>query len=169
MPKLNLIERKLNRFLRDPPSVRGAMGVIVVATATVVVAGGALMRFIDHKEYSSIWVGMWWAIQTVTTVGYGDVTPENPAGRIVAALLMLEGVAFLTIITAAITSTFVHRASQLRSPDEGTEERSLHTRFDELEARPGADRRVAAASPAAVKQVGAGLDVKSVAEGPRHP
>ena len=135
MPKLNLIERKLNRFLRDPPSVRGAMGVIVVATATVVVAGGALMRFIDHKEYSSIWVGMWWAIQTVTTVGYGDVTPENPAGRIVAAVLMLEGVAFLTIITAAITSTFVQRASQLRSADEGTEERSLHTRFDELEAR----------------------------------
>ena len=135
MPKLNLVERKMNRFLRDPPSVRGAMSVIVVATATVVVAGGALMRFIDHKEYDSIWVGMWWAIQTVTTVGYGDVTPANPAGRIVAALLMLEGVAFLAIITAAITSTFVQRASQLRSPDEGTEERSLHSRFDELEAR----------------------------------
>ncbi len=135
MPKLNLVERKMNRFLRDPPSVRGAMSVIVLATATVVVAGGALMRFIDHKEYDSIWVGMWWAIQTVTTVGYGDVTPANPAGRIVAALLMLEGVAFLAIITAAITSTFVQRASQLRSPDEATEERSLHSRFDELEAR----------------------------------
>ena len=90
MPKLNLVERKLNRFLRDPPSVRGAMGVIVVATVMVVVVGGALMRFIDHNEYSSIWVGMWWAIQTVTTVGYGDVTPENPAGRIVATVLMLE-------------------------------------------------------------------------------
>ena len=135
MPKLNLVERKMNRFLRDPPSVRGAMSVIVVATATVVVAGGALMRFIDHKEYDSIWVGMWWAIQTVTTVGYGDVTPANPAGRIVAALLMLQGVAFLAIITAAITSTFVQRASQLRSPDEGSEERSLNSRFDELEAR----------------------------------
>ena len=135
MPKLNLVERKMNRFFRDPPSVRGAMSVIVVATVTVVVAGGALMRFIDHKEYDSIWVGMWWAIQTVTTVGYGDVTPANPAGRIVAALLMLEGVAFLAIITAAITSTFVQRASQLRSPDEGTEENSLHSRFDELEAR----------------------------------
>ena len=48
---------------------------------------------------------------------------------------LLEGVAFLAIITAAITSTFVQRASQLRSPDEGTEERSLNARFDELEAR----------------------------------
>ena len=97
------------------------------------------MRLIDHPEYSTIWVGMWWAIQTVTTVGYGDVTPKNPAGRIVAALVMLEGVAFLAIITAAITSTFVQRASQIRSPDQGAEERaeetSLHPRFDELEAR----------------------------------
>ena len=98
MPKLNPIERRLNRFLRDPASVRGAMGVIAVATVAVVVAGGALMRLIDHREYSSIWVGMWWAIQTVTTVGYGDVTPKNPAGRIVAVFVMLEGVAFLAII-----------------------------------------------------------------------
>ena len=138
MPKLNPIERRLNRFLRNPASVRGAMGVIAVATVAVVVAGGALMRLIDHPEYSTIWVGMWWAIQTVTTVGYGDVTPKNPAGRIVAAFVMLEGVAFLAIITAAITSTFVQRASQIRSPDQGArraEETSLHPRFDELEAR----------------------------------
>ena len=139
MPKLNPIERRLNRFLRNPASVRGAMGVIAVATVAVVVAGGALMRLIDHPEYSTIWVGMWWAIQTVTTVGYGDVTPKNPAGRIVAAFVMLEGVAFLAIITAAITSTFVQRASHIRSPDQGGEDRTqdtgLHPRFDELEAR----------------------------------
>ena len=135
MPKLNPIERRLNRFLRNPASVRGAMGVIAVATVAVVVAGGALMRLIDHPEYSTIWVGMWWAIQTVTTVGYGDVTPKNPAGRIVAAFVMLEGVAFLAIITAAITSTFVQRASHIRSPDERAEDTSLHPRFDELEAR----------------------------------
>ena len=50
----------------------------------------------------------------VTTVGYGDVAPKNPSGKIVAALIMLEGVAFLAIVTAAITSTFVTRAARER-------------------------------------------------------
>ena len=87
MPRIsrpNLVERRMSRFLREPPSVRTAASVIVTATTVVVVGGGALMRVLDPDEYSNIWVGMWWALQTVTTVGYGDVTPHNPSGRIVA-------------------------------------------------------------------------------------
>jgi voltage-gated potassium channel Kch len=102
----------MSRFLREPPSVRTAARVIVVATAVVVVLGGVLMRFLDHDEYSNVWVGMWWALQTVTTVGYGDVTPQHVSGRIVATFVMLEGIAALTIIIAAITSTFVARAQR---------------------------------------------------------
>jgi len=115
MPRIappNPVERRMSRFLREPPSVRTAASVIVTATATVVVVGGLLMRFLDHDEYASIWVGMWWALQTVTTVGYGDVTPQHASGRIVAAFVMLEGIAALTIIIAAITSTFVARAER---------------------------------------------------------
>ena len=113
----------MNRFLREPISVRNAASVIVTATAIVVVAGGIAIRAIDHREYSSIWEGMWWSLQTVTTVGYGDVTPKDTAGKIVGAVVMLEGIAFLAIVTAAITSTFVTRAqreqkseSRLRRP-----------------------------------------------------
>lgn len=112
IPRTNPIERQMSRFLREPPSVRTASSVIVVATALVVVLGGVLMRFLDHDEYSSVWVGMWWALQTVTTVGYGDVTPQHVSGRIVATFVMLEGIAALTIIIAAITSTFVARAQR---------------------------------------------------------
>ena len=95
----------MSRFLKEPPSVRTAAGVIVTATTVVVVAGGVLMRLLDHGEYADIWVGMWWALQTVTTVGYGDVTPKEPVGRIIATFVMLQGIAFLAITTAAITST----------------------------------------------------------------
>jgi voltage-gated potassium channel len=137
----NPLERRMSKFLREPPSIRTAASVIVTATALVVVGGGVLMRLIDHQEYSNIWVGMWWALQTVTTVGYGDVTPKERSGRIVASLVMLEGIAFLAIITAAITSTFIARAERERDLAEGATdadrdlrlERSLNDVADRLD------------------------------------
>jgi voltage-gated potassium channel len=110
--RVSPIERRLNRFLREPVSVRNAASVIVTATLIAVVGGGIAIRAIDHREYSSIWQGMWWSLQTVTTVGYGDVTPKSTAGKFVGAAVMLEGIAFLAILTAAITSTFVTRAQR---------------------------------------------------------
>jgi voltage-gated potassium channel len=136
----NLIERRMSRVLREPPSVRTAASVIVTATAVVVVVGGVLMRVLDHSEYSDIWVGMWWALQTVTTVGYGDVTPRNTSGRIIAAFVMFEGIAFLTIIIAAITSTFVARAQRERETDGGgtaEAEQRIEARLDHLDERLG--------------------------------
>ena len=72
MGRWNLIERRLERFLREPPSVRNAAGVIVIATLVVVVGAGVAISLIDSEEYSNVGIGMWWALQTVTTVGYGD-------------------------------------------------------------------------------------------------
>ena len=120
----------MTRFLMEPPSVRTAAGVIVTATTVVVVAGGVFMRLLDHGEYSNVWVGMWWALQTVTTVGYGDVTPKNPSGRIVAILVMLQGIAFLAITTAAITSTFVARASKERERAQAADEDDAEVRIE---------------------------------------
>ena len=129
----------MSRFLSEPPSVRTAAGVIVTATTVVVVAGGVLMRLLDHGEYADIWVGMWWALQTVTTVGYGDVTPKEPAGRIIATFVMLQGIAFLAITTAAITSTFVARASKeretARDADEDDAEQRIEARLKSIDKR----------------------------------
>ena len=139
MSRLNLVERRLSRFLREPPSIRLAAETIVTATALVVIGGGVLMTAIDHREYPSVWLGMWWSLQTVTTVGYGDVVPRDVAGRLLAAFVMLEGAAFLAIVTAAITSTFVARATRARSEalaqDEQTEDDRMAARFEELDRR----------------------------------
>src|SRR3954468_7510603 len=142
MPRVarpNPIERSMSRFLHEPPSVRMAARVIVTATAVVVVVAGVLMRVLDGDEYPNIWVGMWWALQTVTTVGYGDVTPLNPSGRIIAAFVMLEGIAFLTIVVAAITSTFVARAAHDERASAEAEEDAvsarLERRLDEIAER----------------------------------
>jgi voltage-gated potassium channel len=137
--RYNPIERRMSKVLREPPSVRTAAGVIVTATALIVAASGVLMRVIDHREYGSIWLGIWWAIQTVTTVGYGDVTPKNVGGRVVATFVMLEGVALVAIVTALITSTFVERARRERESDVvgevQKEEAETAARFDDLTAR----------------------------------
>lgn len=128
----------MSRFLREPPSVRTAVSVIVTATAIVVVGGGVLMWSLDHDEYSNVWVGMWWALQTVTTVGYGDVTPKHASGRIVATFVMLEGIAFLTITIAAITSTFVARAAAEHEAAVAGEEQAedrIEAALDDLGAR----------------------------------
>ena len=126
----------MSRFLRDPISVRSAVRVIVAVTVFVVAAGGVLMRALDPEEFPNVWLGFWWALQTVTTVGYGDVTPKEPSGRVVAAFVMLEGLALLSIVTAAITSIFVARAQAERAapPDDGASDLFLE-RFDELEER----------------------------------
>jgi len=127
----NIFERRMSKFLREPPSVRLAANVIVTATVMIVVLGGVLMRVFDHEEYGSVWAGMWLVIQTVTTVGYGDVAPKLAIGRIVAALIMLWGIAFLAIITAAITSVFVARAQQERELAAEAEASSTRTSIDD--------------------------------------
>jgi voltage-gated potassium channel Kch len=139
MGRFNLVDRRLARFRREPLSVRAAAGVIVAATAVVVVASGLLITVLDHEEYPNLGVGLWWALQTVTTVGYGDVAPARPSGRLVGAVVMLQGVAFVAIVTAAITSTFVARATReveaARTEGGQTDLELIEKRFDELERK----------------------------------
>jgi hypothetical protein len=133
-----MFERRMNKFMSRAPSMRMAAGVIVAGTTTVVVVSGLVMRFLDHGEFPDVWIGMWWAVQTVTTVGYGDIVPHNVSGRIVGTIVMLEGTAFVAIITAVITSSFVARASrelaaqQLR---EGADIDSVEGRLDVVVAK----------------------------------
>jgi len=135
----NLLERRTSKFLQKPPSVRIAANVIVTATLIIVVVGGTMMRVLDHKEYGSIWLGMWWVLQTVTTVGYGDLTPTSAIGRILTSVVMLWGVAFLAITTAAITSVFVARAQLERTAAEKATaagaERTVDARLDKIDAQ----------------------------------
>ena len=96
---------------------RGAV-IVIATTTTAITVGSAFLMTIVDQEYPSVGSGLWWAVQTVTTVGYGDHTPVTDSGRLVAAFVMLVGIGFLTVITAAITSTFVSRTTTPTSPVE---------------------------------------------------
>jgi len=114
----------------------------VIATATIAItfASGLVMTIIDHENYQSLGSGLWWAVQTTTTVGYGDHVPTTDAGRLLAALVMLFGIGFLAVITAAITSTFVARnadRADMHGAEAPTAEqvRELDQRLDQLDRR----------------------------------
>jgi voltage-gated potassium channel len=94
-------------LLHDSLTARRAAGVIAGVTLLVTVAGGILERLLDHQEFPTIGKGLWFSLQTVTTVGYGDVTPERAAGRIIAAVVMLTAIGFLAVITASATAALV--------------------------------------------------------------
>jgi voltage-gated potassium channel len=118
MAGFNLVERQFAAFLRTPLSVRKAMAVIVTATALSVLLGGVLIRVFDPEEFPDLGTGLWWALQTVTTVGYGDVSPQDATGRVIGAVIMLEAIAFIAIVTAAITSSFVERARREKAAED---------------------------------------------------
>jgi voltage-gated potassium channel len=88
---------------------RQAAMLIIIAWLLAIVAFGVAEHLVEPKPFPTVWLGMWWALQTVTTVGYGDVVPVGTAGRIIATFLLLGGLAFLTVIIAMITGGFVAR------------------------------------------------------------
>jgi voltage-gated potassium channel len=119
----------------EPVSVRNALSVVVGSTTMVVLGSGVLMWLVDHKEYPNIGRGLWWSLQTVTTVGYGDVTPAKVSGRLVGLVVMLWGVAFISIFVAGVTSTFVSRADRARREEEAADDAGVAHRLDDLASR----------------------------------
>ena len=90
--------------------MRYAAVAIITTTVVMTVLGAVIIRVFDHEEYSTMGEALWFTLQTVTTVGYGDNTPANFIGRLVAALVMLTSIGLITVFTAIITSTFVGAA-----------------------------------------------------------
>ena len=86
---------------------RGAPALIGIAFVTLLGAGG-VFYWLDPAIHS-YWDGLWLAFTTGTTVGYGDVVPTTGASRVFAALMVLIGVALMTLFTANVVAFFVGR------------------------------------------------------------
>jgi voltage-gated potassium channel len=104
----------LDRFLANPSSLRYATTAIISVYATMVVAGALVMRLFDSEEFETFGEALWFTLQTATTVGYGDTVPEQAVGRIVATVVMLVSIGFVTVVTAVVTSVFVQNAAAHR-------------------------------------------------------
>ena len=99
---------------------------------------GVVERLVDPGTFDNVWIAMWWALQTVTTVGYGDVVPGATAGKVIASLLMLGGLSLYAVVTGVITSVFVSRAMADRKAagDDPTMDRldGLDQKLEEIRA-----------------------------------
>jgi voltage-gated potassium channel len=126
-----------SRWLRGRIEKKGlrpryAAYVVIAFWTLAIIVFGVVERLIDPGTFSSIWLGIWWATQTVTTVGYGDVVPQQTAGKAIAVFLMLGGLSFVAVLTGAITSAFVTRAQVERQ--KGGDDPMME-RLDELSSQ----------------------------------
>lgn len=108
---LSVLNRNSSRGLR------GRVVVYVVAGTSLLVVCGALAvtdaeRGAPEANICNVGDGLWWALSTMTTVGYGDRYPTTTTGRFVAGALMLGGIALLGVVTATLASWLVERVAE---------------------------------------------------------
>jgi voltage-gated potassium channel Kch len=106
---------------------------LMLVIAALAFVAGAVMWIVDGDDFPTLGLALWWAVTTVTTVGYGDVVPTDAAGRFVAAGLMIAGYASLSLLTGVIASLLVsRRAAALEAAEEQALEK-IDRRLAEVE------------------------------------
>lgn len=89
-----------------------SLGKIGIAAGSITLVGAVLVWLIEREDnpgLSHFPDALWWAIVTVTTVGYGDITPQEPTARVVAGLLMLAGIGTIGLLASSLASVLVAR------------------------------------------------------------
>ncbi len=84
----------------------------IISIFIITIAAAAVVTYFEAsqgEEFKTFWDSVWWVMVTISTVGYGDKVPVTPEGRITAVVVMLFGIALLSIITATVSSIFVTR------------------------------------------------------------
>jgi voltage-gated potassium channel len=125
------LERRLTTALLTL-TLRKAVGLIVGVATVLAFTAAVLVHAID-PAIGTFGNSLWWAVSTVTTVGYGDVVPTSGAGRVVAAALMLTGLGLIPLITSVVVSILVSQRSREARDAEIEHLDRIYERLDALE------------------------------------
>lgn len=140
---LRLVRLMRGRIARRiAEGVTSSEGLRNVALLTLLTVGFGGLVFASVEPRVSVGDGLYWAVTTVTTTGYGDIVPTTEAGKALAVYVMLLGAAFLAILTGAIAQRFVGRWQRAGASAEATaaaatagEEGTVLAKLDELGER----------------------------------
>jgi voltage-gated potassium channel len=114
------------------PAIGAAVGIMFTGSILVLVVER------DRGAIDSLGEALWWGVQTITTVGYGDLVPVTPAGRIIGAMVMVSGVAVFGVVAAnlaAFLTDVQRRDIAAREDVEETAEERLEHKVDHLLVR----------------------------------
>jgi voltage-gated potassium channel len=103
--KLSLIDRRVQRIANARSVTLGLAATFLALAFT----GAVVIRIADSDNFPSLGLAVWWALQTFTTVGYGDIVPTTKVGQIVGGLEMVTGISFIAFLVAGVTSTVIQR------------------------------------------------------------
>lgn len=108
--KLIALMNEANFLLGALLRARRKLGVFLFSVLIVMLIFGSIMYVVEGPAYgfTSIPRSIYWAIVTITTVGYGDITPSTPLGQAIASLAMLTGYAIIAVPTGIVTAEISH-------------------------------------------------------------
>jgi voltage-gated potassium channel len=125
------LSRTVRRFL-----MRNRLGTTLAIALVAVAISGVLMTRIEPRM-GTISDGIWWAWVTVFTVGYGDIAPQTPTGRLFGGLLILLGVGLISLLTANLAAFLIDREVEKVEHEEQQADKLMHEvllRLERLEA-----------------------------------
>jgi voltage-gated potassium channel len=122
-----MIERRVQKIANARSATLG----LALTFVGLAFLGAVVMRIADPHNFPSLGLAVWWALQTVTTVGYGDVVPTTDVGQVIGGFEMVIGVSFIAFLTAGVTSTVIQRGQAgTAEADQGLRERDTQQIVD---------------------------------------
>lgn len=101
---------------------------MIFASLSCIIAGGIAIHFVEGMTFFD---GIWWSFVTATTVGYGDISPSTPAGRVIAAILMIVGIGLIGSLTSTLTALFFQKHESVAQ--ENSKMQIIHTLQSQLD------------------------------------
>lgn len=129
------------------------LGYVLTFSGIVIFAGGVGLWLVEPQMHA-LGDGLWWSIVTATTVGYGDISPAGPGGRLIAVFLMVVGIGTIGMITGSIATHFIGKKSESGNPDIDY----IQGRLDEWAKLPSSERRQLVAMLGALATDELGID-----------
>jgi voltage-gated potassium channel len=114
-----------------------AVRTIILVVLLLVFLGALLVRVLEPKTFDDFGLSLWWAVETVSTVGYGDIVPVTTQGRIVGTVLMITGVSMIPLITSIVVSILTAKRALAQSNAEAQQIEALSAQVARLEQQLG--------------------------------